>query len=76
MPKGDDGKPTTDLSKLASAAAKGDAASLAAAAFTKTKTAAETAQKDLVQKAVDAGTTIATNATAAKTTTTTTAKTI
>jgi len=69
MPKGEDGKPTGDLTKLASAAAKEVAATGALDAFNKVKTSAEANQKDLVQAAVDAGTSIATNASASSTTT-------
>jgi len=76
MPKGEDGKPTGDLTKLASAAAKEVAATGALDAFNKAKTSAEANQKDLVQAAVDAGTSIATNAAKdASASTTTTAKT-
>lgn len=78
MPKGEDGKPTGDLSKLASAAAKEVAATGALDAFNKAKNSAEANQKNLVQAAVDAGTSIANNAAkdAAKTASTTpTAKT-
>lgn len=71
MPKGEEEDKnginvSVDISKLASSAAKDDAASIALAAALATKNAAEEEAKDSLQAEVDAGTTEGASASASK----------